>query len=80
MSCMYQTTPHDAGCGRTRMRYLTEHTRPGDTYLNDWPVPMYQVDQMTLISTVEQDLIFALDTPVDEGSKDGSGASMVTDL
>ena len=75
----FQASPTD-GSSRKRMRYLKDNTRMGDTFFNEWPVPMYQLAQMPRITTAEHEAIFALDTAVDEGAEDGAGAAMVTDL
>ena len=76
----FQATPADASAGRKRMRYLKETTRPGDTFFNEWPVPMHQLSQMARITPAEHEAIFSLDTPMDEGGDDGAGAAMVNDL
>ena len=52
----------------------------GDTHFNEWPVTMYQLAQMSTITTTEHEAIFALDTAIDEGAEDGAGAAMVNDL
>ena len=75
----YQANPSENGA-RKRMRYLKDNQRHGDTFFNEWPVPMYQWTQMPKVTTTEHDAIFALDTAIDEGEDDGSGAAMVNDL
>ena len=75
----FQASPTD-GAGRKRMRFLKENTRMGDTFFNEWPVPMYQLAQMPKITNAEHEAIFALDTAIDDGAEDGAGAAMVTDL
>ena len=75
----YQANPAEHA-NRKRMRYLKESTRVGDTFFNEWPVPMYQPSQMPRVTMAEHDQIFATDTAVDEGAEDGAGAAMVHDL
>ena len=75
----YQANPMEGGT-RKRMRYLKEQTRMGDTFFNEWPVPMYQLAQMPKLTMAEHDQIFALDTAIDEGAEDGAGAALVNDL
>ena len=75
----YQANPTDYG-GRKRMRYLKEASRVGDTFFNEWPVPMLQPSQMPRCSQAEHDRMFAMDTAMDEGSEDGAGAAMIQDL
>jgi hypothetical protein len=41
---------------------------------------MYQLAQMTQITSMEHDSIFALGGSFDEEAKDGAGTAMVTDL
>ena len=65
---------------RKKMRYLKDQERPGDTYYNDWPVPMYQPSQMPKTTTSEHDAIFASDDVVGEGEGDGAGAAMILDV
>ena len=43
-------------------------------------MPKYQLAQMTKITSMEQDSIFAPDAPVEEGAEDSAAAAMVTDL
>ena len=62
------------------MCYLKDNTRMRDTCFNQWPVPLYQLAQLTKITNTEHDAIFALDAPADEGAEGGAGAAMVTDL
>ena len=52
----------------------------GDTHFSEWPVPMYQLAQMSKITTTEQEAIFALDTAIDEGAEDEARAAIVNDL
>lgn len=52
----------------------------GDTYFNEWPVPMHQLAQMPRLTSAEHDAIFTLDQAMDAGGDDGSGAAMVSDL
>ena len=59
---------------------MNVNTRVADTFFNEWPAPMYQLAQMTQITNIEHDVIFALDAPVNEGAEDGAGAAIVTDL
>lgn len=75
----YQATPQTSQ-GRKRMRYLKDNETMGDTYFNQWPVPMYQLSQMPKVTMNEHDAIFADDTAVDEGGEDGAGAAMMQDL
>ena len=75
----YQANPTDYG-GRQRMHYLKESTRVGDSFFNEWPVPMFQPSQMPRCSQAEHDQMFAMDTAVDEGAEDGAGAAMIQDL
>ena len=62
------------------MRHLMDNTRCGDTFFNEWPVPMYQPCQMPKVNMEEHDKIFMHDTAVDEGADDGSGAAMLQQL
>ena len=75
----YQATPTE-NQGRKKMKFLKENVRVGDTYFNEWPVPMYQMAQMSKMTTTEHENLFALDTAMDEGAEDGAGAAMVADL
>ena len=75
----FQAAPQ-TGQVRKKMRYLKDQERPGDTYYNDWPVPMYQPSQMPKTTTSERDAIFASDDVVGEGEGDGAGAAMISDL
>ena len=75
-----QADPADTNSGRNMMRYSKYTTRMGHTCFNEWPVPMYQLAQMTKITSTEHDSIFALDAPVDKGAEDGARAAMVTNL
>ena len=75
----FQAAPQ-TGQVRKKMRYLKDQERPGDTYYNDWPVPMYQPSQMPKTTTSEHDAIFASDDVVGEGEGDGAGAAMISDL
>eukprot|EP00974_Lingulodinium_polyedra_P078258 7577794-Lingulodinium_polyedra.AAC.1 len=52
----------------------------GDTFFNEWPVPMFQPSQMTKATMEEHDQIFSLDIAIDEGAEDGAGAAMLNDL
>ena len=55
--------------------------RPGDTYYNDWPVPMYQPTQMPRISEAEHEKIFANDEPLEDDSvANDTGAALVKEL
>ena len=76
----YQAAPADSGGTRKRMRNLKDNTRMGDTFFNEWPVPMGQLAQMMKMTSTEHDSIFSLDKFVDEGAEDGAGTAMVTDL
>jgi len=75
----YQASPQECS-GRKKMRYLKDHEKMGDTYFNDWPVPMYQLSQQSKLTMAEHDCIFAEDHPVDSGDEDGAGASQLQDL
>jgi hypothetical protein len=75
----YQACPQTSH-GRKKMRYLKDNEIMGDTYFNEWPVPMYQLSQMPKVTMNEHDAIFADDTAVDEGGEDGAGAAMMQDL
>ena len=57
-----------------------DNARCGDTFFNEWPVPMYQPSQMPKVNTDEHEKIFMHDTAVDEGAEDGTGAAMLQDL
>ena len=52
----------------------------GDTLFNEWPVPMYQLAQITKNTSAEHDYIFAIDTLEDEGAEFGAGAAIVADF
>ena len=75
----YQANPQDCQ-GRKKMRYLKDNERAGDTYFNEWPVPMYQFSQMTRVTVLEHDNVFAEDMALPEEGEDGSGAAMISDL
>ena len=75
----YQANPSD-NSGRKRMRHLKDNTRCGDTFFNEWPVPMYQPSQMPRVSMDEHEKMFAAETAVDDGAEDGAGTAMIQDL
>ena len=75
----YQANPSDHS-GRKRMRHLMDNARCGDTFFNEWPVPMYQPSQMPKIKMDEHEKIFMHDTAVDDGAEDGTGAAMIQEL
>ena len=57
-----------------------DNTRCGDTFFNEWPVPMYQPSQMPRVSMDEHEKMFVADTAVDDGAEDGAGTAMIQDL
>ena len=78
----YQSAPTDQQA-RKKMKYLKDQgNRPGDTYYNDWPVPMYQPAQMPRLSMAEHEKIFANDEVLDDDNlvADGTGAALVKEL
>ena len=75
----YQANPSDSA-QRKRMRYLKDNARMGDTFFNEWPVPMFMPSQMPKVTMAEHDQIFAHDTATDEGDENGAGAAMLNDL
>ena len=75
----FQANPTDQTT-RKRMRYLKDNERVGDTFFNEWPVPMYQPSQMPKVTPAEHEKMFALDTAIDDGADDGAGAAMIQDL
>ena len=75
----YQANPSEHS-GRKRMRHLKDNTRCGDTFFNEWPVPMYQPSQMPRVSMDEHEKIFIADTAVDDGTEDGAGTAMIQEL
>ena len=75
----YQANPSDHS-GRKRMRHLRDNTRCGDTFFNEWPVPMFQPSQMPKATMDEHERMFTHDTAVDDGAEDGAGAAMIQEL
>ena len=75
----YQANPSDH-CGRKRMRHLKECSRVGDTFYNEWPVPMYHPSQMPKMTKDDHDKLFISETAIDDGADDGAGAAMIHEL
>ena len=67
---------------RKKMKYLKNTgNQPGDTYYNEWPVPMYQPTQMPRLSVAEHEKIFANDDPLEDDSvANDTGAALVKEL
>ena len=77
----FQQTPPTQQA-RNNMKCLKDQGRQGDTYYNEWPVPMYQPSQMPRLSMADHDNIFANDDAIEEEDVlgDGAGAALVSDL